>query len=367
MDAGGVTTSPDLQLTAPVATIIGTVTGARGRPLAGMPVALSSPDGDNCSTTPACGANTTSGQNGRYTVYVPPGTYILQTLDAGQSTAARTVVAPAGGVLDAPITLPAPPVPAGTMARQSARDLRRLNAERAADGLPAGLTLAPRWSTDCAAHDEYERDNGVLTSTENPESPDASIGGAWAGLSSDLAEGRWTPTANPWENAPIHLLALLAPSLAIVGIDDSNGYQCVTTYPGLVRTPTTADRIFTYPAAGANGVVPSERARESPFVPGQFVGIPSGRAAGRELFVYLNLAHQSGQAPVQVLSAKLIGRSHRVALRWVDSQTPTVGRYLPGAILIPVRPLRPRTRYTASVSVQDRSTTLTRRWSFTTR
>jgi hypothetical protein len=258
-------------------------------------------------------------------------------------------------------------VPAGTTAHQSVPDLRRLNAERAADGLPAGLTLAPRWSAECAAHDDYERVNGVLTSTENPDSPGASVGGAWAGLNSDLAEGRWTRSANPWENAPIHLLALLAPSLSVVGIDNSDGYQCATTYPGLVRAPTAADRIFTYPAAGAKGIAPSEQARESPFVPGQFVGIPSGRTAGRELFVYLNLAHQTGQAPVQVLSATLTAHGRAVALRWVDSQTPTVGRYLPGAILIPVRPLRPRTRYTASVSVQDRSATLSRRWSFTTR
>jgi hypothetical protein len=68
-----------------------------------------------------------------------------------------------------------------------------------------------------------------------------------------------------------------------------------------------------------------------------------------------------------VLSAKLTARGRPVALRWDDSQTPTVGPYLPGAILIPVRPLRPRTRYSASVTVQDRSATLTRRWSFTTR
>jgi hypothetical protein len=363
---GGVATA-DAQLSVPVATITGAVSGAHGNPLAGMPVTLSSPDGSDCSSSPACGTATSSGQNGRYTVYVPAGTYTLQTSDAGQSTAARTVVAQAGAAISASIGLAAPPVPAGTTAHQSARDLRRLNAERAADGLPAGLTLAPRWSAECAAHDDYERDNGVLTSTENPDSPGASVGGAWAGLNSDLAEGRWTPTANPWENAPIHLLALLAPSLLVVGIDDSDGYQCITTYPGLVRAPTTTDRISTYPAAGAEHVAPSEQAREAPFVPGQFVGIPSGRTAGRELFVYLNLAHQTGQAPVQVLSAKLTAGGRPVALRWVDSQTPTVGRYLPGAILIPVKPLRPRTRYTASVSVQDRSATLARRWSFTTR
>jgi hypothetical protein len=364
--AGGVTTA-DAQLGAPVATIIGAVTGAHGGRLPGMPITLGSPDGVDCPSTPACGTETNSGQNGRYTVYVPAGTYTLQTSDAGQPTAARTVVAPAGAVIRATIALAALPVPADTTARRSARDLRRLNAERAADGLPAGLTLAARWSTECAAHDEYERVDGVLTSSENPDSPGASVGGSWAGLSSDLAEGRWTATANPWENAPIHLLALLAPSLSVVGIDDSNGYQCVTTYPGLVRAPTNNDRISTYPAAGAEQIAPSEHARESPFVPGQFVGIPNGRTTGRELFVYLNLAHQTGQAPVHVLSAKLAAGGRPVLLRWVDSQTPTVGRYLPGAILIPVKPLRPRTRYTASVSVQDRSATLTRRWSFTTR
>jgi hypothetical protein len=364
--AGGVTTA-DAQLSVPVATITGTVTGAHGARLPGMPVTVSSPDGDNCSTAPACGTAISSGPNGRYTVSVPVGTYTVQTSDAGQAAAARTVVASAGAVTRAPIALGAPAVPAGTAAHQSARDLRRLDAERAADGLPAGLVLARRWSAQCAAHDDYERDNGVLTGTENPDSPGASVGGAWAGLNSDLAQGRWTRTANPWENAPIHLLALLAPSLSVVGIDDSNGYQCVTTYPGLVRAPTTTDRISTYPADGAERVAPSEQARESPFVPGQFVGIPSGHTAGRELFVYLNLAHQTGQAPVHVLAAKLAARGHPVTLRWVDSQTPTVGRYLPGAILIPVKPLQPGTRYTASVSVQDRSATLTRRWSFTTR
>jgi hypothetical protein len=363
---GGVTTA-SAQLAAPVATITGAISGAHGGPLAGMPVTLSSPDGDDCSTSPACGTATSSGQNGRYTVYVPAGTYTLQTSDAGQSAAARTVVAQAGAVIHAPIGLPTPPVPVGTTAHQSARDLRRLNAERAADGLPAGVTLARRWSVECAAHDDYERDNGVLTSTENPDSLGASVGGAWAGLNSDLAEGRWTPRGNPWENAPIHLLALLAPSLSVVGIDDSDGYQCATTYPGLVRAPTTIDRISTYPAAGAQHVAPAEQARESPFVPGQFVGIPSGRTAGRELFVYLNLAHQTGQAPVHVLSAELTAGGRPVALRWVDSETPTVGRYLPGAILIPVNPLAPRTRYTASVTVQDRSASLARRWSFTTR
>jgi Carboxypeptidase regulatory-like domain len=366
VSAGAVATA-DARLNEPVATITGAVTGGHGGPLAAMPVSLSGVGGDACATAPACGTQTTSAADGRYTVHVPAGTYAVQVSDAGALTPAQTVTATAGAVVQAPIGLPVPPVPAATTVHQATRDLGRLNAARAADGLPANLTLSERWSDECAAHDDYERYNGVLTSTENPDSLGASAGGAWAGLNSDLAEGSWTSAATPWQNAPIHLLALLAPSLKVVGIDDTDGFQCVTSYPGMVRTPTTTDRIYTYPAGGAKGVPPSELARESPFVPGQFVGIPSGRTAGRELFVYLDLAHQTGQAPVHVLTAKLTTGGRPVALRWVDSQTPTVGRYLAGAILIPVKPLRARTRYTASVSVQDRSGTLSHRWSFETR
>jgi hypothetical protein len=299
-------------------------------------------------------------------LHIPAGTYSLSASDAGVATAAQTVTARTGATIHVAVALPAAPVPADTAPAHAARDLRRLDAERVADRLPAGLTLSRRWSAECAAHDAYQRLNGVLSPTENPASAGASIGGAWAGLNSDLAEGEWTGTASPWEDAPIHLLALLAPSLKVVGIDDDGGYQCVTTYPGMVRPPGSTDRVFTYPAAGARGVEPSEVARESPFVPGQFVGLPTGRATGRELFVYLDLAHQLGQAPVHVFAARLVTAGHRVALRTVDAETPTVGRYLAGAILIPVKPLRHHTRYTATVKVRDRSGTLSRRWSFTT-
>ena len=363
--AAGRTAVP-IRLASPIATVTGVVRGAHEGRLPGIQLTLTAPGGNGCSTAPACGTELASGANGGYAVNVPAGTYSLQASDAGASTAAQSVDARPGETAHVRVNLPAAPVPASTAVHHAGRDLRWLDAERAADGLPAGLTPSRRWSAECAAHDAYERLNGVLTPTEDPDSPGASTGGAWAGHDSDLAESRWRHSSSPWENAPIHLLALLAPSLKVVGIDDSGGYQCVTTYPGLVRAPTATDRIYTYPAAGATHVPPSERALESPFVPGQFVGIPSGRTAGRELFVYLDLAHQVGQASVHVLAARLTTGGHPVSLRHVDSTTPTVGRYLAGAILIPVKPLRHHSRYTASVKVQDRSGTLTRRWSFQT-
>jgi hypothetical protein len=181
-----------------------------------------------------------------------------------------------------------------------------------------------------------------------------------------LAQARWSESADPWQSAPIHLMQLFTPSLSVIGLDDSGGRQCATTYPGMLRPPLDADAVTTYPGDGARGVAPREVAREAPFVPGQFVGIPSGRATGRQLFVYLNASGQTGQAQVEVLRATLAQGRHAVAVRWVDNTTPTIGRYLTGAILIPVEPLRGHTTYTASVLVADRSGSLTHTWSFTT-
>ena len=156
------------------------------------------------------------------------------------------------------------------------------------------------------------------------------------------------------------------PSLSVIGIDNSAGFQCATTWPGLLRTPDSTDTVTTYPNIGARDVPRSEDAEESPFVPGQFVGIRAGRTAGRELFVYLNVTNQTGQAQVTIVKASLRHGRHAAAVRWVDNATKTLGPYLSGGIVIPVKPMRPKTRYTASVTIKDGPSTLTHSWSFTT-
>ncbi len=177
----------------------------------------------------------------------------------------------------------------------------------------------------------------------------------------------WTRgNRTPWWTAPIHLIQLFSPSLSVIGIDNTDGFQCATTWPGMLRTPVTRDTIFTYPGNGSRNVPPSENADESPFVPGQFVGIPLGRTAGRELFVYLNQAGATGQAYVRILHATLRRGRRPVAVRWVDNSTKTLGEYLSGGILLPLKPLRGRTRYTTTVTVKDGTGSLTDTWSFTT-
>ncbi len=234
-----------------------------------------------------------------------PGSYDLFALDSGQTLSEGTIDVGSGRSNAVNVTLPPAPVPAGTTAKNAQRDLGYLNALRTRLGLPASIALSSRWSTDCAAHDAYERINHVLTHPEIASRKGASTGGAWAGEHSILAEYVWNRGLNPWWTAPIHLIQLLSPSLSVIGIDNSAGFQCATTWPGLLRTPGSTDTITTYPSNGARNVPRSEDAQESPFVPGQFVGIRAGRTAGRELFVYLNLANQTGQAQVTIIKASL--------------------------------------------------------------
>jgi hypothetical protein len=364
--AANTVATADDNLDQPVATIAGAVSDRHGRALPGMVIGLSSSSFTACTAATICGPRTTSSTDGTYTLSVVPGSYELQAQDGSDVLDVQAVNAIAGSATNVDVHLALASVPAGTAPEHAARDLRWLNAERARAGLPGGMVLNPRWAQECAAHDGYERANGVLSHTENPQASGASAGGSWAGLVSILAQARWTAAHDPWQNAPIHLMQLFTPSLSVIGLDDSGGLQCATTYPGLLRTPVGADAVSTYPADGARGVPPREVAVEAPFVPGQFVGLPAGRATGRELFVYLNDSGQIGQAQVKVARATLSQGRHAVAVRWVDNTTPTVGRYLTGAILIPVKPLRGRSAYHATVAVQDRSGTLTHGWSFTT-
>lgn len=350
------------------ATVSGTVIQPDGASLPGMLVEAQPLGAAGCSATTGC-VSTYSGSGGTYSLPgLAAGSYELTVLDAARTVSVTELTVTAGETADAiTLRLGPPSVPPGTDARDAALDLRRLNAERARDDLPAGVVLNPRWSAECAAHDEYEAANGVLQSAEDPSADDASPGGAWAGLNGDLAEGHWTAAGTPWENAPIHLLALLAPSLSVTGIDDSGSLQCAVTFPGMLRRWTSPDTVSTVPAAGARRVAGSELARETPFTPVQFVGLPASRTTGRELFVYLNRSGQLGQSPVSIVRATLRGAGHSLAVRWVDSTTKTLGAYLAGGIVIPLRPLRPGTLYRASVTVRDGAGTLTRTWSFSTR
>ncbi|MEX1142811.1 MAG: hypothetical protein WD399_07295 [Thermoleophilaceae bacterium] len=246
------------------------------------------------------------------------------------------------------------------VASPASRAIDALNRQRAEHGIPGGIVEDPRWSKGCRQHMAYlERNRLPLAHEQDSSLPGATPLGAEAGTSSVLGYGRFTrPDGNPWENAPIHLMQLLAPDLSVTGY----AHGCMWTWPGYLRHPPPAPVLYSYPGEGAT-IYPAQVAREKPFVPGDFVGLPEGTRTGPHLYVLA-----AGTGVGEIVSATLSGPGGDVPVRVVDNSTPTVGRYLPaGGVLIPVRPLRSGSRYSVTVELVDETgTILSRVWSFRT-
>jgi hypothetical protein len=307
-------------------------------------------------------------------LWAPTGTY---TLEAGVSDLEddlpKTVPVSVtdGMITKIHIQLDPNPITAGVSQQRSDQEAAWLNHQRARWGLPAGIVNVPIWSDACAAHDYYGYSNKILEHPEVPNSPGASLGGNWAGTHAVLAQGNeWAEEDNPWFDAPIHLNQVLTPSLSATGIDDSHGYQCLTTWPGLRREGVPTGTIFTFPGDGTVGLPPVETAGERPTTPNKVLGIPD--KAGRQLFVYEE-GTKVGEAPLHVLAASLQDQAgNKAAVKWLDQES-SLGGYLTGAIIVPVEPLKPFTTYTATVTLAAFTTNqgvvvpqVTHTWSFTT-
>jgi hypothetical protein len=239
----------------------------------------------------------------------------------------------------------------------------QLNAERAANGIPAGVRQNRAWSAKCAAHVRYMAGTGALTHGEDQSSPLYSAAGNWAGEHSVLAVGAGWGDSDPFEVAPLHLIQLMSPELRQVGVAQGAGYTCVTTWPGYRPSGWRRPTVYTDPGDGTTGVPYSEVANEFPFVPSTFVGVPQGTATGFNIMVYAE--GTSNGWDVHIAAASLSGPSGAVAVRTIDRTTPTIGPYLPpgSGFVIPLAPLRPNTTYRANVRFAGG---LSHGWSFTT-
>jgi hypothetical protein len=240
--------------------------------------------------------------------------------------------------------------PAGAAAISGPEIVQRLSQQREANGIPGGLIENPTWSADCAKHNYYEAQTGELRHSEDPSSPYYSAEGNWAAENSVLASGASWSQGNPWEDAPIHLIQMLAPPLSEMGAAENDNHNCATTWPGYQRPEPTSLTAYSYPGNGVSGVVPTERASESPSVPGDQVGLPEGTATGRYLLAYLSGIDPS-DAPDVTVTATLTVAGAPVDLRVVDSTNEQIGGYMPqpSAFLIPAQPLKPQTVYQADV------------------
>jgi hypothetical protein len=232
--------------------------------------------------------------------------------------------------------------------------LAALNAERAANGIPAGVQENVAWSANCADHVRYMAATGTLSHAEDPTNSAYSAEGSWAGDNSVLALGATWSDGDPFASAPLHLIQLMSPELRQVGVaTDSEGYLCVTTWPGYSSSGWRKPTMYTYPGNGAMHVPFAERPSEYPFVPGDFVGIRSGTLTGFNIMVFAEGIGDAWNA--RIAGATLSGPDGKVPVKTVDRTTPTVGEYLPpgSGFVIPASPLQPGTLYRASVRFAD--------------
>ena len=142
----------------------------------------------------------------------------------------------------------------------------------------------------------------------------------------------------------------MSPLLVRVGVDERNGFDCVTTWPGYRDSP--ARRVYTFPGNGAADVAPAETADEWPFTPQRFVGIEAGATTGQHLFAYAT-GFGAGAYKLRLASATLRDATGApVAVKTLDRGSPTVGAYLPpaSAMIIPVAPLAAEASYRVSVT-----------------
>jgi hypothetical protein len=365
------TTSVTGPVGVPQARLTGGISAA-GLPVSGPATVSFQPVGGGLAIT---GRRLNPPANG-ISVELPAGSYTA-TVEAPDADAIGTsfpVALSAGQVAQQDVVLPALAIPPGIHSTATDADLVSLNSERARWGIPAGLIANQTWSDACAAHNAYEQTNHVLDHPETQAAPGFSPGGNWAGTHSVLSDkSPWTATVNPWDDAPIHLNQLMTPDLSVIGIDASRGHVCATTFPGMLAPVAASGTVFTYPGDGTTGLPPAENAQERPFVPGQFVGIPEGTIAGRELFVYEEGNAGSFSHGVSIANATLTGPSGPVEIRWVDSTTNQVGPFLTGGVILPVKPLAPKTTYTAQVVLNAFGGTfdsvipaVSHQWSFST-
>jgi hypothetical protein len=270
-------------------------------------------------------------------------------------------------------SLPALPASAAEPGIGGRAALAQLNAQRQANGIPGDVAFDQDLAEGCRLHARWMELNGTTAHEEPPGSPGYTQKGAAAGSNSVLG-GVWEePNAgvyfsNPYEAAPIHLMQLLAPQLARTGIWG----PCATTWPGYVRRAPATPQILTYPGDGTTGIYTEMVAREEPFVPGDFVGLPEGTRTGPHLYVL-----GWGVENVRIVGAGLVGPGGPVDVRTVDKRTRSIGPYLPsGGILMPAKPLAAGL-HAATVTLQATPAatgpdsgyagpiTITRRWTFT--
>lgn len=229
--------------------------------------------------------------------------------------------------------------------------LSTINTERALSEI-APLSTQSELNSACSDHAKYMSSANLLTNSELVGSPLFSTTGLWAAGHAALAQtGPGFLASDPWKDAPFHEFQLMHPWLTKTGVAVNGNFVCVVTGGDRSATGSDSYALKTVPGTGQY-VPPSETAVESPFTPGDEVGLPSGTKTGPNILVYAVGPQQIPNVTIAAASLTAADGS-TVPVRWVDSSSPRSGRYLDGGgIIIPVTPLEPNTSYSLQVEAQ---------------
>lgn len=253
--------------------------------------------------------------------------------------------------------------PAGAVT--SGQIIARLNAERAANGIPGGITENPQWTQDCHQHIQYMIDNRYFGHVEQPGRAGYTAGGAFAGVNSVISKGSSWAGGDPFDDAPFHLIQLMTPSLNRVGAAQFGGYSCVTTYPGFSHTYSVGQStLYSWPGNGISGIHWAWTFNELPHAPGDDVGLSQHTLTGPDVIVMYRGPAGLGELD-QLQSATMTGPSGPVETRIVNNQRDPLALQ-EGGFVIAAHPLAPGTTYTVSATFASPARSWSSSFSFTT-
>ncbi len=238
-----------------------------------------------------------------------------------------------------------------------AQIIARVNALRASVGLPADIQENTEWSQDCSEHNNWMQLNDDIEHDEASSSPGYTADGAWAAMNSVLAQGGNWREGNPFADAPTHMIQLLNPNLRTAGASDDYGSSCFTTWPG-IASPARG-RIYTLPRRGGK-IVPRQFAFEDPYSPQERVGISGDATTGPYLVVWSAYDHIAGGSLTD-------GDGTPIPAKAIDNDDVEGAAGVGNGWLLPVRPLKPLTRYRATVVFANGSRRVRYSWTFTTK
>jgi hypothetical protein len=256
------------------------------------------------------------------------------------------------------VLLLAAAAPAAAVSSSEAVDF--LNQQRAANDIPAGLTVDARRTTGCKNHNHYMSLNGGLQHGEEPGKPGYTDEGADNGNGGEvLAQGGpdWSASTNPWDAAPLHQTILFHPSSDSAGYDESEGFACMRVHYVFQQAPAPAFHAFTGNLGRVDVPVSEVVNGEGPYAPQEAVGIPQGQVTGPNIIFFVDGFGQTNHATAFSLTGPGGGA---VDVKMVDSTVPPPDgsgyqAFYTGGDMIVVDPLDPFTDYKATVTWKNDS------------